>query len=730
MTGGWGLAFLLCGVISTAAAQSPSTTVREELCVANITVRYQDGANELLGPIMLGRGQNGGSISLRPGQFVASAEVKVCGADGSTVDEVAFRGSTSLLDWRSMSGRSSEIVIHAVDVRRYYLDGAGVGGDQPVAPLIMSISILPSTVQVEESVRIFVTAVDFNTDENPNMTLTVFDRERDAQELYSAEYIHTPCRWGCEPTTEAFWSVPVSADWFENSTWTSSAAVHELYAEVIATDPGGLQSDPARVSFSVDRAGAAVEIGALVYTAPQVDTVDPSRQQYLATHGGEGSSTAAQVRLMIKDPDLSSPPDGYVERHFVVVEALEDAVMGWSDKHVAGNQLDSPTCQRSYGQPCRFVACQCTPVVVDGVGTVCDELTVTKPDPLDPDADPGEWTFAWDPWNGTVSPAGHYGTTYCQLRLYFEDNTAALGNGAAALRTNNVTILLEASPGIHDDWDMNRPPFVLSHWAANTVLDPDENATLTVTFADTDGLGNGAPVSALFQGIVQLDGSTSYFAVESGLVATTAPSCVSDVSDGALCTTWRGVWQLTADAALFTVFPDNTGSLTSANIYVRLNDTTTGDIGFHQVTVLRRPTGRRRRVAEAERVPSASVTIRIDGFGLLTADVGDVSGGNNPATTDAPGQDAGPPNSPTDGGGGDDDGGNNNTTVLIAAGGTVVLLLGVIVGLLVQTRRGDRQGDTAEVQGTSAPTRSLSPSVESSFWPPAVARTVVNGNNV
>lgn len=727
MTGGWGLAFLLCGVISTAAAQES----REELCVANITVRYQDGANELLGPIMLGRGQNGGSISLRPGQFVASAEVKVCGADGSTVDEVAFRGSTTLLDWRSTGGRSSEIVIHAVDVRRYYLDGAGVGGDQPVAPLILNVWINPTTAHVNDEVRIGVTAVDFNPDENVRMTMKLFDWEHD-KELDSAEYFPGSCRPAdgqsestCTPTDYHQFDFVPSETWFQNSTWNSSAAVHELYAEVIATDPGGLQSDPARVSFSVDRAGTAVEIGALVYTAPQVDTLDPSRQQYIATHGGEGSSTAAQVRLMIKDSDLSSPPDGYVEQHFVVVEALEDAVMGWSDATLDGNQLDSPTCQRSYGQPCRFVPCQCTPIVVDGTGTICEELTVTKPDP----SDPGEWTFAWDPWKDTVSPAGHYGTTYCQIRLYFEDNTAALGNGAAALRTNNVTILLEASPGIHDDWDMNRPPFVLSHWAANTVLDPDENATLTVTFGDTDGLDNGAPAAALF---VQT-GPVEFLAVESGLVATTAPSCVSDLSHGALCTTWRGVWQLTAADALFDIFPIGQ---TSATIYLELNDTITGDQSFHQVTVLRRPTGRRRRVADVERVPSATVTIRIDGFGLMTADVGDVGGGNNPAPTDAPGQDAAPPDSPTDGGGGDDDGGNINTTVLIAAGGTVVLLLGVIVGFLVKNRRENRPRDPAEVQGrgkgweTSAPTQSLSPSAESSFWPPAVTRTAANGTIV
>ena len=102
----------------------------------------------MLGPIVLGRGQNGATISLHPGTFIATAEVHICNAEGETEDAVAYRGVTRLIDWRSSSDDGTSIVIYAIDIRAHTADEAV---DYDVPPVIMSIEISPRTIEVDGS---------------------------------------------------------------------------------------------------------------------------------------------------------------------------------------------------------------------------------------------------------------------------------------------------------------------------------------------------------------------------------------------------------------------------------------------------------------------------------------------------------------------------------------------------------------------------------------------------
>ena len=120
-----------------------------------VSKRYRnDGvdAHEPLGPIVLGHGQNGATISLHPGIFIATAEVRICNDTGQPAD-VAYRGVTQAIDLRSQIGRPISIVIHAIDIREHAVEVA-VGYDVP--PVIMSIEIDPRTIDVGEATRVSV----------------------------------------------------------------------------------------------------------------------------------------------------------------------------------------------------------------------------------------------------------------------------------------------------------------------------------------------------------------------------------------------------------------------------------------------------------------------------------------------------------------------------------------------------------------------------------------------
>ena len=120
----------------------------------NIWVQYtQPAAGPKLGPIVLGRGANGGSISLYPGTFTVSSEVYVCNrATNVELPNAAYRGETTVVNDGS---RSMSIVVYAIDVRQ----PLNVGRYQNnFAPLVTSIQINAKTVDVGEAATITVCA--------------------------------------------------------------------------------------------------------------------------------------------------------------------------------------------------------------------------------------------------------------------------------------------------------------------------------------------------------------------------------------------------------------------------------------------------------------------------------------------------------------------------------------------------------------------------------------------
>lgn len=660
-------------LVARASMTTAAVFATEELCTTNITVQYQDvGGEPMLGPIVLGRGQNGATISLHPGTFIATAEVHICNAEGETEDAVAYRGVTRLIDWRSSSDDGTSIVIYAIDIRAHTADEAV---DYDVPPVIMSIEISPRTIEVDGSAaQIVATARDFNYESLDayaagyrsirDVNMRVFDVET-GSELAGNSTV--TINVGVDPNKG-----PIKTATFEwqalEAMFNSSKPVHRLRAEITVTDNGGL-SDFGVVAFTANRYQHH-EIGAHTFRAPRINEVDIANQTYRTVHEGAGSSPA-EIRLSVYDSD-SETEANYTEDIFVSIEGLEPSAMG------AGNQshtIPSASCIHTHGlASCEYIECECDSIFIPGVGTTCAGLTVTKPDG---DGIDGTWSFQWNPWQNITAAAGMYGTTYCQLRLYFYDNTASLNSSMQSvpegLRTRTATFLLVASPGTPAVTEVNHPPSVTSLWVAHTEVTLGEvsggavvlpHTTITVRYEDTDGVS--APTAVLGLG----DGISAAFVP---FVASDLVGAAELVCEASACT---GRWTVNASQL-------STGA--PVHIYLQLTDSVTGSVGLHRVATVTVTAARRLRRAllarqrTARSVPAVRattvITIQIANGTLSASTDGQVRNGPGGGSTTspqlfvAPDGEAEPPGKST------------HTVIIASMAGVVLLLIGIIAGL-------------------------------------------------
>lgn len=667
------LAWVLVARVSTSTAD---VFVAEELCQTSITVQYQDVVDEpMLGPILLGHGQNGATISLHPGTFIATAEVRICTTAGQPEASVAYRGVTQVIDLRSSLNRPTSIVIHAIDIRGYAADEAV---DYDVPPVIMSIEISPRTIDIGgEATRITVSARDFNhpmpADYSPDMdidgvisrmSMKVFDVDT-GYELAGPDDFSVGL-FGGVPGLNGY-PDPVKIGAF---TWAASEAmfdgsllpVHRLRAEITATDSSGL-SDFGVVAFTVNH-NQNKAIGAYTFRAPRINDVVVANQTYRTEHEGP-NSIPAEIRLSVYDSDHETAAN-YTEDIFVAIEDLTASTMGYADQ---SHTIPSSSCNHTHGlASCEYVACECTPITIDGVGSSCVELTVTKPDDID-----GTWSFQWNPWQNITAASGRYGTTYCQLNLHFYDNTASLNGSMQSvpdgLRTRTATFLLVASPGTPAIADVDHPPSLTSFWAAHTEVTLGEvsavyrspippHSYITVNYEDTDDSAT-APTAVLVLG----DGTPA------SLVGGPDLQC-----EGSRCT---GRW--TVDASQL-----STGS--PVDIYLQLTDNVTERVGVHKVaTITVTPADRRLRRARSgtatgtqrtarSALATTIITLQIFNGTLSGSTNGQIRNGLGGGSTTSPQiTDVRPDGEAT---------AQSTSTIIIATvAGFALLLLGIIAGI-------------------------------------------------
>ena len=124
-----------------------------QICRTEIKVVYSAPIPGLvLGPIVLGVGENGAVVSLFPGTFTARAEMFLCDGSGQLVPGVAFRGET-IVDFTASVGARRRIVIFAIDTRT---PDELSPYEQNFAPIITSIEITPQTVAIGQTATITV----------------------------------------------------------------------------------------------------------------------------------------------------------------------------------------------------------------------------------------------------------------------------------------------------------------------------------------------------------------------------------------------------------------------------------------------------------------------------------------------------------------------------------------------------------------------------------------------
>ena len=137
---------------AAAANALEAAAALESVCQSTTTVVYLSPSTVTLGPMVLGRGQNGAVISLYPGVFRIMTEVRVCDSAGRVLPELAFFGQ-SKVDFTGSTGQPIRIVQYAIDVRTSPdLDPF----EQNFAPLITSIQLTPHTASIGETVAVTV----------------------------------------------------------------------------------------------------------------------------------------------------------------------------------------------------------------------------------------------------------------------------------------------------------------------------------------------------------------------------------------------------------------------------------------------------------------------------------------------------------------------------------------------------------------------------------------------
>jgi hypothetical protein len=74
---------------------------------------------------------------------------------------------------------------------------------------------------------------------------------------------------------------------------------------------------------------------------------------------------------------------------------------------------------------CSYIDCECTSFTDDDGNVGCQEITATKVVL----ATGTQWTFEWNPWvdieGDEIEDTSQHGTTFCELKVHFTDNTAS-----------------------------------------------------------------------------------------------------------------------------------------------------------------------------------------------------------------------------------------------------------------------------------------------------------------
>jgi len=695
-----------------------------QICQTVINVVYSSPiSGVVLGPIVLGIGENGAVISLFPGTFTATAEMRLCDGRGLLLPDVAFRGETIVDFTASTSGQRRSIVIFAIDTRT---PDELSPYEQNFAPIITSIEINPQTVAIGQTATITASGYEVNGgDFIRSMDLDVFDRTAETRLLHSESEVYQRDR----TRRKAFDFTPMESHFAGN---TSSA--HDLVGRVTATDDFNLTGS-AEISFTVNRL-EMVEIGAVALRRPMV-ALDPRKQNHSTAHGG----SPAVVKLDVFDRDFIDPPQLrsgllYQEKLTYRIEIFGNATIPGRN----GNTVENPSCQPADASGgCDYIKCTCTETVDSAGNKGCEEIVVSNITTTGG----GEWTFKWNPWDNQAAATGRsmpadYGTTYCQLMVYFVDNTGSVNISDSfvnvststsidieGLHTSTVSVLLEADPNYRREF--NRAPSVRYFWGAHLDLDlnnpPVTDTTVTVIFqdADADGRPLGRPTTAL--GYLKQTGVTGQPDMQCatpGRSTRTPQACferftTSDVvtvnqnDTGLAGGVFRDDWTFNGARVLRAAAPSS-----EVDVYIEMTDAVSGYVGYHHVAFLRQATRRRRRDAAAAGPQAQAMTLTIDADGQLSgsmvfpdawvSDDGDgdtgviqVPGVTTPATTPAHEEDDAD----------DDDGSTDRQlvmTLVLVCGVGCLCVLGAAICLayrhkmlvVVLDKNGDNKGHATE----------------------------------
>jgi len=450
------------------------------------------------------------------------------------------------------------------------------------------------------------------------MDLDVFDKTTNTVRLHSVSEVYERER----SRTVEFPYTPTESE-FPGSSFSA----HNLVGRVTATDDFNLTGS-AEIPFTVNRL-EMVEIGAVAFTRPMV-ALDPRKQNHSTAYGG----SPAVVKLDVFDRDFIYPPrlrpgvlGLYREKLTYRIEIFDNATIPGR----YGNTVENPACQPAdtSGRQCDYVECTCTEYEDSDGNVGCEEIVVSR---IANTTEGGEeWTFEWDPWVNQASPTmpAGYGTTYCQLMVYFVDNTGSVNisdsflNATTStyiegLNTSTVSVLLEADPDYQRPF--NRAPSVRYFWGAHLDLDltkpPVTKTTVTVVFQDADGRPNTAlgylaqtggqcanpsrstrTPQACFQAFTPIDDDVDVVQTDRGLTGVE----------------FQDEWTFNGARVLNAASPGR-----EVDVYIQMEDAVSGYVGYHHVAFLRRATSRRRRDAAAAGPQAQAMTLTIDPDGQLS----------------------------------------------------------------------------------------------------------------
>jgi hypothetical protein len=592
-----------------------------QICKTVIRVEYSTPIRLVLGDIVLGIGENGAVISLFPGTFTATAEMFLCDGLGRLLPvgeppRVAFRGETIVDFTASTSGQRRSIVIYAIDTRT---PDELSPYEQNFAPIITSIEITPQTVAIGQTATITASGYEVNGgDFIRSMALDIFEKTSYTRHVHNDIEVYQRNRI----RDEKFDFTPRELD-FAGSAFST----HDLVGRVTATDDFNLTGS-AEIPFTVNRL-EMVEIGAVAFTRPTV-ALDPRKQNHSTAYGG----SPAVVKLDVFDRDFIYPPrlrpgvlGLYQEKLTYRIEIFGNATIPGRN----GNTVENPACQPAdtSGRQCDYVECTCTEEEDSDGNVGCEEIVVSR---IANTTEGGEeWTFEWDPWvnqSSPTMPAG-YGTTYCQLMVYFVDNTGSVNisdsflNATTSisiegLNTSTVSVLLEADPDYQRPF--NRPPSVRYFWGAHLDLDltkpPVTKTTVTVVFQDEDGRPNTTLGYLAQTGGQCADPSRSTRTPQACFRAFTPIDDdvgVVRTDRGLTGVEFQDVWTFNGARVLNDTSPGR-----DVDVYIQMEDAVSEHVGYHHVAFLRRATSRRRRDAAAAGPQVQAMTLTIDPDGKLS----------------------------------------------------------------------------------------------------------------